>query len=57
MVSTPGPKELGIAATRVASGFILELTIIPNHRELKIGTPAGALRQAGVSVEEFISAL
>ena len=31
--------------------------VVPNHRELKIGTLAGALRQAGVSVEEFIAAL
>jgi predicted RNA binding protein YcfA (HicA-like mRNA interferase family) len=31
--------------------------VVPNHRELKVGTLAGALRQAGVSVEEFISAL
>ena len=31
--------------------------VVPNHREVKIGTLAGALRQAGVSVEEFISAL
>ncbi|MEO7725174.1 MAG: type II toxin-antitoxin system HicA family toxin [Chthoniobacterales bacterium] len=30
--------------------------VIPNHRELKIGTLAGALRQAGVSPDEFISA-
>jgi predicted RNA binding protein YcfA (HicA-like mRNA interferase family) len=28
----------------------------PNHREVKVGTLAGALRQAGVSVDEFISA-
>ena len=31
--------------------------VVPNHREVKLGTLAGALRQAGVSVEEFISAL
>jgi predicted RNA binding protein YcfA (HicA-like mRNA interferase family) len=31
--------------------------VVPNHRELKVGTLAGVLRQAGVSVEEFISAL
>jgi hypothetical protein len=30
--------------------------VVPNHRELKLGTLAGVLRQAGVSVEEFISA-
>jgi predicted RNA binding protein YcfA (HicA-like mRNA interferase family) len=31
--------------------------VVPNHRELKIGTLAGVLRQAGVSAEEFIAAL
>ena len=31
--------------------------VVPNHREIKIGTLAGVLRQAGVSAEEFISAL
>jgi len=31
--------------------------VVPNHREIKTGTLAGVLRQAGVSVEEFISAL
>jgi predicted RNA binding protein YcfA (HicA-like mRNA interferase family) len=31
--------------------------VIPNHREIKTGTLAGILRQAGVSAEEFIQAL
>ncbi len=31
--------------------------VITNHREIKTGTLAGILKQAGVSVEEFISAL
>lgn len=30
--------------------------VVPNHHELKVGTLAGALRQAGVSVEEFVEA-
>jgi predicted RNA binding protein YcfA (HicA-like mRNA interferase family) len=30
--------------------------VVPTHREIKVGTLAGILRQAGVSVEEFISA-
>lgn len=30
---------------------------VPNHRELKVGTLAGLLKQAGVSPEEFIDAL
>jgi predicted RNA binding protein YcfA (HicA-like mRNA interferase family) len=31
--------------------------VVPTHRELKIGTLSGVLKQAGVSAEEFISAL
>lgn len=31
--------------------------VIPSHRELKIGTLAGLLKQAGVSTEEFAEAL
>jgi predicted RNA binding protein YcfA (HicA-like mRNA interferase family) len=31
--------------------------VVPNHRELKAGTLAGVLKQAGVSVEELIDAL
>jgi hypothetical protein len=30
--------------------------VVPNHREMKLGTLAGVLRQAGVSVEQLISA-
>ena len=31
--------------------------VVPNHRELKIGTLVGLLKQAGVSPDEFIGAL
>ena len=31
--------------------------VVPNHRELKRGTLGGVLRQAGVSRDEFMSAL
>jgi predicted RNA binding protein YcfA (HicA-like mRNA interferase family) len=31
--------------------------VVPNHREIKLGTLAGVLRQAGVSAEEFIAVL
>lgn len=30
--------------------------VVPNHREVKVGTLAGLLRQAGVTPEEFIAA-
>jgi predicted RNA binding protein YcfA (HicA-like mRNA interferase family) len=31
--------------------------VVPLHREVKTGTLAGVLRQAGVSVEEFLKVL
>ncbi|MDO8281441.1 MAG: type II toxin-antitoxin system HicA family toxin [Thermodesulfovibrionia bacterium] len=31
--------------------------VVPNHRELKLGTLSGVLKQAGVSLDEFIKAL
>ena len=31
--------------------------VVPDHRELKTGTLAGVLKQAGVSAEDFINAL
>ncbi len=31
--------------------------VVPQHRELKIGTLSGLLKQAGVATNEFIEAL
>lgn len=31
--------------------------VVPNHRELKVGTLAGVLKQAGVSADDFMNAL
>lgn len=31
--------------------------VVPDHKELKVGTLSGLLRQAGVSHEEFMAAL
>ncbi|NWG29952.1 MAG: type II toxin-antitoxin system HicA family toxin [Rhodocyclaceae bacterium] len=31
--------------------------VVPNHREVKVGTLVGLLKQAGVSPDEFIDAL
>ena len=30
--------------------------VVPNHRELKVGTLSGILKQAGLTAEEFIEA-
>lgn len=32
-------------------------TVVPLHREVKVGTLSGILRQAGVSAEEFLGAI
>ncbi len=55
-------QRLGFEVTRQRGSHIVMRRgssgcVVPNHREIKIGTLAGALRQAGVSVEEFIAAL
>ena len=31
--------------------------VVPQHRELKIGTLSGLVKQAGISADEFIEAL
>jgi predicted RNA binding protein YcfA (HicA-like mRNA interferase family) len=31
--------------------------VVPNHRELKTGTLVGIMKQAGISIEEFTTAL
>jgi predicted RNA binding protein YcfA (HicA-like mRNA interferase family) len=40
-----------IILRREARGFVVR-----NHREVKVGTLAGLLRQAGVTPEEFMAA-
>ena len=44
-------KGSHVVLRRGASGCV-----VPLHRELKTGTLAGVLRQAGVSAEDFIAA-
>lgn len=41
-----------IVLRRGASGCV-----VPNHKEIRSGTLSGILKQAGVSVEEFIDQL
>ncbi|HEY5550866.1 MAG TPA: type II toxin-antitoxin system HicA family toxin [Opitutaceae bacterium] len=45
-------KGSHVILKRGASGCV-----VPLHREVKVGTLAGVLRQAGVSVEEFLRVL
>lgn len=55
-------ERLGFTVARQRGSHIVmrrgsEGCVVPNHRELKTGTLAGVLKQAGVSHEEFTSAL
>ena len=55
-------ERLGFAVVRQRSSHIVMRRgvsgcVVPNHREIKTGTLAGVLRQAGVSVEEFTAEL
>jgi predicted RNA binding protein YcfA (HicA-like mRNA interferase family) len=55
-------QRLGFEVTRQKGSHIVMRRgssgcVVPNHREIKTGTLSGILRQAGVSVEEFIAAL
>jgi len=55
-------ERLGFAVARQRGSHIIMRRgstgcVVPNHREMKTGTLAGVLKQAGVSVEDFISAL
>ena len=52
-------QQLGFVLIRQKGSHIIlrrdsQGCVVPNHRELKVGTLSGVLKQAGVSVEEFI---
>ena len=55
-------ERLGFAVVRQRGSHVILRRdvigcVVPNHRELKTGTLAGVLKQAGVSDEQFIEAL
>lgn len=55
-------QRLGFAVARQKGSHIVMRRgaagcVVPNHREIKTGTLAGVLRQAGLSADEFIAAL
>jgi predicted RNA binding protein YcfA (HicA-like mRNA interferase family) len=55
-------EKLGFAVKRQRGSHVILRRgsigcVVPDHKELKTGTLNGVLRQAGVSVEEFIAAL
>ena len=55
-------ERLGFAVVRQSGSHIVlrkEATgcVVPNHKEVKVGTVNGVLRQAGISADEFSTAL
>lgn len=55
-------KKLGFLVARQRGSHIVmrkgsQGCVVPNHREIKMGTLNGLLKQAGVSTEAFIAAL
>lgn len=55
-------QKLGFAVVRQKGSHVVLRRgsvgcVVPNHRELKIGTLSSVLKQAGVSAEEFMAAL
>lgn len=55
-------QKLGFVVVRQSGSHVVMMRIgqgcvIPNHKEVKVGTVNGLLRQAGVSAKEFESAL
>ena len=55
-------QKMGFAVVRQKGSHIVlrrgtSGCVVPNHKEIRPGTLAGILKQAGVSVEEFIERL
>jgi predicted RNA binding protein YcfA (HicA-like mRNA interferase family) len=55
-------QRLGFEKIRQSSSHVIARRgavgcVVPMHHELKVGTLAGVLRQAGVQADEFIAAL
>jgi predicted RNA binding protein YcfA (HicA-like mRNA interferase family) len=51
-------ERLGFVVARQSGSHIVmrrngQGCVVPNHKEVKVGTVNGVLRQAGVSAEEF----
>jgi predicted RNA binding protein YcfA (HicA-like mRNA interferase family) len=55
-------EKMGFQVTRQKGSHIVlrrgtSGCVVPNHKEIKTGTLAGILRQAGISPEEFIKCM
>jgi predicted RNA binding protein YcfA (HicA-like mRNA interferase family) len=57
-----GLERLGFVKVRQSGSHVVmkreaKGCVVPMHKEVKVGTLAGILRQAGVSAEDFLAAL
>jgi predicted RNA binding protein YcfA (HicA-like mRNA interferase family) len=55
-------QRLGFVVIRQRGSHIIlrrgsQGCVVPNHREIKVGTLVGVLKQAGVSADDFINAV
>ncbi len=55
-------EHIGFSVTRQKGSHVILRKgnigcVVPSHKEIKSGTLAGIIRQAGLSVDEFIDAL
>lgn len=55
-------EKLGFAAVRQKGSHVVLRKgsvgcVVPMHRELKVGTLSGVLKQAGITADEFINVL
>jgi predicted RNA binding protein YcfA (HicA-like mRNA interferase family) len=55
-------ERLGFVVVRQSGSHIVmrrngQGCVVPNHKEVKVGTVNGVLRQAGVTAEEFNSVI
>jgi predicted RNA binding protein YcfA (HicA-like mRNA interferase family) len=54
-------ERLGFVVVRQNGSHVVlrkgsSVCVVPNHKEVKVGTLSGVLRQAGLSAEEFLRA-
>ena len=55
-------ERIGFKVTRQRGSHVVlrkgsQGCVVPNHKELKTGTLAGILKQAGISNDDFVAAL
>lgn len=60
--ATRALERLGFSRVRQSGSHVFmrrgqDCCVVPTHPELKVGTLAGVLRQAGVTADEFIAKL